>query len=82
MSAIEQLIPDGYKQTDVGVIPKDWEVSAIAKKHTLATGSTPPTSNPKNYGGDFLFVSPADLGGHKYIFKTESLIQIDIQFQK
>lgn len=71
MSALEQMIPEGYKQTEVGVIPSDWEVSTISEKHTLATGCTPPTSNPKNYGGDYLFVSPVDLGGHKYIFITE-----------
>ncbi|WP_165736276.1 restriction endonuclease subunit S [Pseudoalteromonas sp. C8] len=25
MNALEQIVPDGYKQTDVGVIPNDWE---------------------------------------------------------
>lgn len=25
MSALEQTVPDGYKQTEVGVIPDDWE---------------------------------------------------------
>ena len=61
----------GYKQTEVGLIPEDWEVATIAEKHTLATGSTPPTSNPKNYGETYLFVSPADLSDKKYILKTE-----------
>ncbi|WP_346350521.1 restriction endonuclease subunit S [Oceanimonas sp. AH20CE76] len=71
MAAAEPMVPAGYKQTEVGVIPEDWEVSAIADKHTIATGSTPPTANPKNYGEDFLFVSPADLSDKKYILTTE-----------
>ncbi|WP_458734984.1 restriction endonuclease subunit S [Zobellella taiwanensis] len=71
LAAAEPMVPVGYKQTEVGVIPEDWEVSAIADKHTIATGSTPPTANPKNYGEDFLFVSPADLSDKKYILTTE-----------
>lgn len=64
-------IPVGYKQTEVGVIPEDWEVATIAEKHVIATGSTPPTSNLKNYGETYLFVSPADLSDKKYILQTE-----------
>lgn len=64
-------IPVGYKQTEVGVIPEDWEVAKIAEKHVIATGSTPPTSNLKNYGETYLFVSPADLSDKKYILQTE-----------
>lgn len=29
MSALEQGIPEGYKLTDVGVIPEDWEVTTL-----------------------------------------------------
>ncbi len=29
MSVIEQVVPDGYKQTDVGIIPIDWESSEL-----------------------------------------------------
>src|SRR5690554_5243371 len=63
--AASNAVPVGYKQTEVGVIPEDWVVATIAEKHTLATGSTPPTSNLKNYGETYLFVSPADLSDKK-----------------
>ncbi len=66
-----QPIPQGYKQTEIGVIPEDWEVAAISDRHVVATGSTPPTADPTNYGQDYLFVSPADLGDKKYIIETE-----------
>lgn len=61
----------GYKQTEVGVIPEDWEVKSLGTFATIATGNTPPTADAANYGDEFLFVSPADLGGAKYVTRTE-----------
>lgn len=29
MSALEQAVPDGFKHTDIGIIPKDWTFSAL-----------------------------------------------------
>jgi type I restriction enzyme S subunit len=57
----------GYKQTEVGVIPEDWEVKPLVEVATIATGNTPPTSVAANYGDEYFFVSPADLGEHKFI---------------
>ena len=48
----------GYKQTEVVVIPEDWEVKSIGTIATIATGNTPPTHDTANYGDVFLFVSP------------------------
>ena len=48
--------PPGYKQTEVGVIPEEWEVSRLGEIATIATGNTPPTHDPANYGDEFLFV--------------------------
>ncbi|MCW8934901.1 MAG: restriction endonuclease subunit S [Gammaproteobacteria bacterium] len=61
----------GYKQTELGEVPEDWEITTIATRHQLATGNTPPTSDSSNYGEHYLFVSPVDLGGHKYIGDTD-----------
>jgi type I restriction enzyme S subunit len=64
-------IPKGYKQTEVGVIPGDWGVRKLGEVADVATGNTPPTKDQSNYGNDFFFVSPADLGKGKYITDTE-----------
>lgn len=64
-------VPKGYKQTEVGVIPSDWEVRKLGEIADVATGNTPPTKDQSNYGNDFFFVSPADLGKGKYITDTE-----------
>ena len=61
----------GYKWSDVGFIPVDWDVKRLFNFASIATGSTPPTSDTTNYGDDFLFVSPVDMGDTKRITKTE-----------
>ena len=33
----------------------------------VITGRTPSTKNPEYYGDDYFFISPADLGGKKYV---------------
>lgn len=61
----------GYKQTEVGVIPEDWEVRRLGELATIATGNTPPTADATNYGDEFLFVSPGDLGEAKNVTSTD-----------
>jgi type I restriction enzyme S subunit len=64
----------GYKQTEVGVIPDDWEIKSLGSIALIATGNTPPTRDAENYGDEFLFVSPVDLGFSKYISRTEKML--------
>jgi type I restriction enzyme S subunit len=64
----------GYKQTEVGMIPEDWELASIGAVASVLTGNTPPTADPANYGDEFLFVSPVDMGYLKYIHRTEKML--------
>jgi type I restriction enzyme S subunit len=64
-------IPKGYKWTEVGMIPEDWNLTRLGAIANIATGNTPPTINPKNYGDEYPFVSPSDIGEAKYITNTE-----------
>lgn len=34
-------IPQGYKQTELGIIPDDWEVKRISDFTSIITGGTP-----------------------------------------
>jgi type I restriction enzyme, S subunit len=45
MSTASAVVPVGYKQTEVGVIPEDWNVSAIDSLIDLLTGFPFPSSN-------------------------------------
>lgn len=65
------IIPEGYKKTSLGVIPEEWEVKRIKDIGTVVTGITPSTSDMENYGNEYLFVSPVDLSGNKYIYNTQ-----------
>jgi type I restriction enzyme, S subunit len=64
-------VKPGYKLTEVGVIPEEWEVKRIGEIATIATGNTPPTHDASNYGDEFLFVGPVDLGEDKHVRTTE-----------
>lgn len=55
------------KQTEIGPVPKSWEVVRIKGTGTVVTGSTPSTRNPDFYGGDYNLISPADLDNGKYV---------------
>lgn len=47
-----------------------WEQRKVSEIGNIITGSTPKTSISDNYGGDFLFVSPADIQGNRYVDET------------
>ena len=64
-------IPQGYKDSPLGIIPKEWEVKKIGDFGKVVTGSTPPTNNLDNYGSSYKFVGPVDISEKKYIGKTE-----------
>lgn len=68
--------PKGFKQSELGRIPEDWEVVRIIDNHIIATGNTPPTNDQRNYKGKFLFVSPADLGTNKLIHNTQKKLSL------
>jgi len=46
----------GYKQTEVGVIPSDWEVKKVGDMGDIATG-TPPPNKINNYDEGYFFAS-------------------------
>ena len=47
----------------------------------IVTGSTPPTANIEYYGGEKLFVSPADMNVGRYVSNTKTLLS-DEGFKK
>lgn len=74
-------IPEGYKNTLLGIIPNEWEVKKIKEIGQVVTGKTPATSEKENYGDSYLFVSPVDLSDLKYIKNTEKKLSL-IGFEK
>lgn len=58
MSARETLRP-GYKETDVGVIPEDWEVRPFLKVLRIANGQVDPRDEPYK---EMILVAPDHIG--------------------
>ncbi|MDF5512573.1 restriction endonuclease subunit S, partial [Vibrio parahaemolyticus] len=52
----------------------DWKPASIAKMGMVVTGSTPSTSHREYYGGEHLFVSPADISENRFIETTKSTL--------
>lgn len=52
----------------------EWEENALGKISEVITGNTPSTTQPEYYGGDKLFVSPADVTDHRFIHSTKTTL--------
>ena len=56
-------LPEGYKQTEVGVIPEDWKVLELGEIAKLERGkfSARPRNDPKFFGGKIPFIQTGDV---------------------
>ncbi len=63
--------PGMFKQSELGWIPKEWEVRNLSATGKVVTGNTPPTNNPSYYDGEYMFLSPADFNNSKVIASSE-----------
>lgn len=60
-------IPQGYKQTELGIIPEDWEVKPIGDLGRIVGGGTPSTSISQYWNGGIAWYTPAEIGDSKYL---------------
>lgn len=58
----EDRIPQGYKRTEVGVIPEDWEVKYIGEIASVSTGGTPNRSIKEYWDGDIPWITTSEIG--------------------
>lgn len=63
-----------YKQSELGLIPEEWEVVSLEEVGNVVTGNTPSTDNEEFYNGNVPFIGPVDFKGQKYIVKTEKTV--------
>lgn len=70
------MVAEGYKDTDIGVIPVEWEVKQIKDFSIIATGNTPPTKDVDNYGNDYAWITPTDIGKKKDIYCGERSLSV------
>ncbi len=53
----------GYKQTEVGVIPEDWDVRTVGDIAIVGSGGTPNRKNPDFWDGDIPWITTAQIDG-------------------
>lgn len=51
----------GYKQTEVGLIPEDWEVKKVREFTIVTSGGTPSTQRPDFWGGEIPWMNSGEL---------------------
>jgi type I restriction enzyme S subunit len=60
---------NGYKMTELGMIPTDWEVKKVGSIGKIITGSTPPRGDSTLWNGTFCWLSAQDFK-QKNIFNS------------
>lgn len=60
-NAESMKIPEGYKQTEVGVIPEDWLLSTVGENTYWMSGGTPSRSNDQFWSGKIPWISGSTL---------------------
>jgi len=53
-------LPEGYKKTDIGVIPDDWEVVLLDSVAKRGSGHTPDKKHPEYWNGNIKWISLKD----------------------
>ena len=63
------------KQTEIGLIPDDWEVKSLGDVATIVGGGTPSTLTSSYWNGEIQWFTPAELNdSKKYVSKSERTI--------
>jgi type I restriction enzyme S subunit len=64
-----------FKQTEIGMIPEDWETGILSDHIEIIGGGTPKTTVDEYWNGDIPWISVVDfVGGKRWIYDTEKHI--------
>ncbi|CAK0753779.1 type I restriction enzyme, S subunit [Gammaproteobacteria bacterium] len=64
------LFPDGFQDSELGLIPRGWGVKMIRDIGNIICGKTPPTKISKYYGDDIQFITIPDMHGNIFVIET------------
>jgi len=71
----DEPIRPGYKRTEVGVIPQDWDVVRLGEIASFYSGGTPSTSVPEYYGGNIDWITSSDLNKGRIYWVTGKITE-------
>ena len=55
------VMPKGYKKTEIGIIPEDWEIGTVESFGSIVSGGTPSTTNDLYWNGNIRWCTPTDI---------------------
>ncbi len=64
------LFPAEFEESELGMIPKGWEVKTVGDIGDVICGKTPPTSVSDYYGNDVPFITIPDMHGNIFAVTT------------
>ncbi|MBR3584353.1 MAG: restriction endonuclease subunit S [Kiritimatiellae bacterium] len=67
------IVPEGYKKTQWGIIPVQWDVRAIGDIATVSSGSTPKRSEARYWNGHIPWVTTGELVAEHVSSSRESI---------
>ena len=75
---LSDLFPGSFEDSELGEIPKGWEVDSILAQAKLLSGGTPKTSREEYWGGNIAWASAKDVSqcGQVFLLTTERTITV------
>ena len=71
---IGALFPDALVDSEIGKIPKGWEVSVVSDFGSVICGKTPSTQDPENFDGEYPFITIPDMRGNILSLTTDRTV--------
>lgn len=67
-----ELFKDGeFEESELGMIPKEWNITELSELGDIITGKTPSKNNLEFFGNKYKFITPKDINKNMFITKTE-----------
>ena len=71
-------VPAGYKSTDIGVIPEDWEANKLGDIAVISSGGTPSRNNPSYWNGDIPWITTTRIDFNTIFYSDEFITQLGL----
>lgn len=68
------VVEKGYKQTEIGIIPEDWDMKMLGEVAKVIGGGTPSTNNKSFWNGSINWFTPTEIGSNKYVSSSNRKI--------
>ena len=76
---MEINIKDGYKITEVGVIPDDWDVKKLGDIALVSSGGTPNRSNLSYWNGNIPWITTSEIDFNTIISSNEFITELGLK---